>query len=341
MRFLLGAAIAIVALATASAQAARPFELGAQTLYNADGSGKLFANGSNTTWERCNPDLSVCEAAGTTREISTQGAPDGTVFKLQGNATGAVWHGNLSIVAPPSVQGVLSANELVTPVPTGWQGGWDGSFDQTQLAVCETPAGEDCTSISDRKYVGGCEGGGAVLDLSLVGRYLRIADRRMGPGTIETLDAYTSPFGHPIMPAEGDTAVAIVGQIGPATHERTATCGPKPLVEAWISSSGVAKVLCAFGCQATLAAGHAGRTVRATLQVPATGLPPLPGTSSAPEPSGSTLALSPAALKRLGGGRTRFAVEVGGQVFAGTSVKLPSPKHAKKHHKHKHRRGKR
>ena len=121
MRFLLGAAIAIVALATASAQAARPFELGAQTLYNADGSGKLFAVGSSTTWERCNPDLSVCEAASTTREISTQGAPDGTVFKLQGNATGAIWHGNLSIVAPPSVQGVLSANELVTPVPAGWQ----------------------------------------------------------------------------------------------------------------------------------------------------------------------------------------------------------------------------
>jgi hypothetical protein len=336
MRFFSVVAIMAVAVAPATAQAVSPVEAEMQTLYNADGSGMLFANGSNTTWERCNSDLSACESAGTTREIVTGSAPVGTIFRLQGHPTGPVWHGNLAITAPPSVQGTLSANEFVVPVLASWQGGWEGSSDQTQLSVCETPTGEGCTSITSNKYLGSCERGGAILDPSFVGRYLQVADARRGPGSAETAEAYLSPYGHPILPAQGNIAVAMIGQIGPATHAGPTPCGPKPLVEAWISSSGVAKVSCAFGCPAVLIAGHAGRTVRATLQVPATGLPSIPGTSSEQEPSGSTLAISPGVLKRLGGGRTSFAVEVGGEVFAHKTIKLASPKHGKKHHKRRH-----
>jgi hypothetical protein len=331
MRFFLAAATTIVALTPATAQARQPYEAEMQTLYNADGSGMLFANGANTTWERCNPDLSICESAGTARAISTGDAAPGTVFRLGGTPTGPVWHGNLSALSPPGVQGVLSANELVTPVPSTWQGGWEGSFDQTQLAACKTPTGEGCISISANKYVDGCPGGGAILDPSFVGDYLRIADGRFGPGAVETADAYTSPYDHEIWEPNGRTAVAMLGQIAAATHERTATCGPKPLVEAWISSSGVAKVSCVYGCEATLVAGHGGRTVRTTRPVPATG----PTPSKELEPSGYTLAASSGALKRLGGGRTNFAVEVGGQIFARKSVKLPSPDHHK-HHQHRH-----
>lgn len=336
MGLLLAAAITVLTTTAAPAAALQPYEAEMQTLYNADGTGKLFANGAITSWEKCNGDLSACGSAGTTREISTADAPAGTVFRLQNTPTGPVWHGNLSIVAPPTVQGNFSANELVTPVPASWQGGWEGSGDLTQLAVCQTPTGEGCTSISDHKYVEGCPGGGAALDPSFAGEYLRIADMRIGPGAVDTMEAYGSPFGHPILPAQGNTAVAIVGQIAPATHERTATCGPKPQVEAWISSLGVAKVSCPFGCAATLIAGHAGRTARATLQVPGTGRPFGVGAPQEPQSSGATLTIPTSPLKRLGGGRTNFAVEVGGQIFARQSLKLPAAKHAKKHHRRHH-----
>lgn len=338
MRFLLATAIAVVALVPATAQAVSPLDVGMQTLYNADGSGRLFATGGSQTWERCNADLSVCEAAGSGIEIGTGTAPDGSVFRLAGNGPGPVWHGNLRIGAPPTVQGTLSANELVTPVRAAWLGGWEGSGDQTQLAVCQTPTGEGCTSISDPKYLEGCPSGGAVLDPSFAGEYLRIADLRFGPGAVDTLEAYTSPFGRPILPAQGNIAVAIVGQIAPATHERTATCGPKPQVEAWISSRGVAKVSCAFGCAATLIAGHAGRAIRTTLQVPGTGKPLGIGAPQEPQSSGSTLAIASAVLKGLGGGRTNFAVEVGGQIFARESIVLPAAKKPAKHRKHKKHR---
>jgi hypothetical protein len=329
-------ALTIAALLPAAAAAYTP---GMQPLLNADGSGMLFATTGGTgpfTWEQCTVGQSICSVAGTGRDFSFANAPDGTVFRPAGGSpaeVSPVWHGNLSIAAPPSISGKLRADELVIPVLAGWQGGWEGDFDQTQLAVCATPTGEGCTSISDHKYPGGCERGGAVLDPSFAGRYLRVADRKLGPGTVETLEADGSPYGHPIWPAEGDTAVAVVGQIGRAVDGRKQRCGPKPLVEAWISSRGVAKVSCAFGCQATLYAGHAGRNVWATLRVPATGLPPLLGPPTQPEPSGSTLAVAAGALRRLGGGQTRFAVEVGGQIFAGKRIDLPSPKHGGKHHK--------
>jgi hypothetical protein len=338
---LVGLLITVLALTIGAlpASAAAAFTPGMQPLLNSDGTGRLFATAGGTgpfTWDQCAVDQSTCSVAGTGQDFSFADAPDGTVFRPAGGSpaeVSPVWHGNLTISAPPSIAGRLRANQLVIPVLAGWQGGWEGDIDQTQLAVCATPAGEGCTSISDHKYPAGCDHGGAVLDPSFVGRYLRVADRKLGPGTVETLEADGSPYGHPIWPAEGDTAVAVVGRIGRAVGGRTQTCGPKPLVEAWISSRGVAKVSCAFGCLATLYAGHAGNNAWASLRVPATGLPPLLGQPAQPEPSGSTLAVSPGELRRLDGGQTRFAVEVGGQIFARKRIELPSPKHNRQHHK--------
>jgi hypothetical protein len=340
--FLMAVAVTVIAAMPGMAAAfGNPLEEGMQTLYNPDGSGRLFAGGGytakgalSTTWERCKEDLSACEVVGT-QDISTGSAPAGTVFRLQGAASGPTWHGNLSVLAPPSVQGVLSADELVTPVPARWQGGWEGSSDATQLAACRTATGEDCVSISDPAYVDGCGSSHqeVLLDPSFVGDYLRVADTRDGPGSVSSLIAYTSPYGHPIWPAAGDTAVAMVGQIGPATHPRAATCGPSPLVEAWISSRGVAKVSCPLGCAAVLVGRHGRRTSRSVLQIPSSGAVSPPRTSGT-EPSGSTLKLSRGALKWLGRGPADFTVEVGGQAFAEKTVTpAPRPKHR---HRHRH-----
>jgi hypothetical protein len=117
-------------------------------------------------------------------------------------------------------------------VPATWSGGWEGDFDQTQLAVCETSGGKRCISITEPKYVDGCRHHAAVLDSAFAGKYLRIADRRYGPGTVFTLEAATSPFGHPIWKANRSTSVAILGRIKQATRPRSAECGPPPLSEA-------------------------------------------------------------------------------------------------------------
>jgi hypothetical protein len=299
-----------------------------QALLNADGSAKLFANdpAESFSWEACDVSLTTCSPAGTGRELNVAGAPDGTIFKLNETRTGysPVWHGDLKILAPPSVTGELRAGEVVTPVPATWQGGWEGDYDQTQLAACATPAGEGCTSITDTKYVGGCANGGAVIDPSFGGDYLRVADEREGPGTATTLEATLSPYGHPIWPAQGNTAVAIAGQIGPALRTSSPSCGPEALVEAWISSSGVAKVSCALGCEATLVARHGHRAIHKARLVAATGLPGFLTKPNEVKPSGTSLRLPHGLLKRLGSGHAKFAVEVGGERFASRSVNLAS-----------------
>jgi hypothetical protein len=320
--------LAIGALLPAAAAALTP---GMQPLLNADGTGRLFATAGGTesfTWEQCAVDQSGCSVVGTGRDFSFGNAPASTVFRLAGGTPGEVspiWHGNLTIAAPPSIAGKLRANELVTPVPATWLGGWEGDLDQTQLAACATPAGEGCVSLTDPKYVGGCERGGAVLDPSFAGNYLRVADRRLGPGTVETLEAAISPYGHPIWPAAGNTAVAMVGQIGPATHRRSSSCGAPRQVEAWISSTGIAKVSCALGCEATLVGSHGKRRVHGALTVPSSGAPKVAQPGTDPPPS-ATLRLPPGKLKRLGAGKARFVVEVGGATLASRKLTLPDPK---------------
>jgi len=313
-----------------------------QALLNSDGTGMLVANAGGElsfSWEECDVGLSLCRPVGIGREFTFGDSPDGTVFKLVGGEGGVspVWHGNLKILTPPSIEGTLRANELVTPVRATWEGGWDGDFDATQLAACETPTGEGCRSITATKYVEGCANGAAYLDPTFVGDYLRVADSMEGPGTVTTLEAWGSPYDHPIWPADGNTAVAMVGRIGPPTHGWTATCGPPPLpvkagpspsepvkprvAKGSISRAGVASVRCSPGCRAVMIARRAGRGARVA--------------STLPSPSGNALAsrslrLREADIRKLGPGRVHLVLQVNGKKVAERTVTFLAPKKPQK-----------
>ena len=277
-----------------------------QPLLNADGSGRLFVNteGSEWSWEACSPSLTGCTPFASGWDISTGNAAPETVFRVAGRGIeglSPVWHGNLSIAAPPSVEGRVRANELVTPVLASWRGGWDGDFDQTQLAACTTPAGERCTALTEPKYPYGCRNEAAVIDPAFTGDYLRIADERYGPGTIFTLEA-RFPFGHEVWQPSGSIAVAMLGQIKPATGPRIAQCGPDPLIEASISKEGIARVECKLGCRAVLLAKHGSRRARVIRWIPQG--------FSAHTQDPKKMRLSQKDLKRLGPGAALMIVKV-------------------------------
>ena len=292
-----------------------------QPLLNNDGSGKLFVNtppgpfSPDWSWDACTPDLSSCQPFAIGGEIGTGNAPANTVFRVSmGSASGLspIWHGNLGITAPPSVEGEVRANELVTPHLATWVGGWDGDFDRTQLAVCATPAGKRCMSITAPKYVQGCRNEATVIDPAFTGKYLRIADMRFAPGTSFTLEAAISPYGHAVWQENGGTATAIVGRIQRATGPRKVRCGPPPLIQASISVRGIASIACGFDCRAVLIARQGADTAQSVRRVGGT----LRG-------GGATeLGLSAKALKRLGPGRTHLIVQVNGKRAAQRTVVL-------------------
>jgi hypothetical protein len=217
----------------------------------------------------------------------------------------------------------VRANELVTTTPATWSGGWNGDFDQTQLAACATPTGEGCLSLTEPKYVRGCRHEGTVLDPAFTGKYLRIADRRYGPGTIFTLEAAVSPFGHAIWKASGSTSVAMLGRIKQATGPRSAKCGPPPLIEASISSEGVATIGCGLGCRAVLIAKRGKVRARATRKV----FPTRPLGSERP----LRLKLSPRALVHLGPGRVHMTVKIDGRQAATRTVLLSPTQNGHSH----------
>jgi hypothetical protein len=322
-RRIVGAVVATLAVATVLVPQASAAEAQMQALYNSDGSGKLFANGALEpfAWEQCDLALSTCAAVGGTgRELSVGGAPDSTIFRLSSGAQTSLsptWHGTLSVAAPPSVEGTLRAGEIVTPVLATWQGGWDGSVDQTQLAACQTPTGENCTSLTDPKYVMGLPHGAVLLDQSFAGDYLRVADRGLGPDPVETADAYSSPYGHPVWPADGTTAVAVVGQIaasqtGPPSPEPSS---PEPArrIKGSISARGVATAHCNVSCRTLLLVRRGRHTARVISVVKPTGA----------AMGVAKLRLARADLERLGTGRAHFVLEVDGKPVADKTILLP------------------
>ena len=228
-----------------------------------------------------------------------------------------VWQGNLTLATPPSIAGRLRVDELVIPVPGELAGRMGRRLDQTQWSGRLRDPDRGRLRLAHRPQVRRRlrtrrHGARSVLCRRVS------AGRRSGagPGPSPPLDAAVSPYGHPLWPAEGNTAVALVGRIGRG-HRRAVRepCGPKPQVEAWISSRGVAKVSCPFGCEATLVAGQAGEQRPETLRVPST------GATEDPDPRGSTHPTRPggpprryhrAKLRRLGAGRGALVVEVGG-----------------------------
>lgn len=237
-------------------------EVSMQALLNDDGSGRLFANtgGDSMPWESCSPDLTDCVPFGSGREITTAGAPPDRVFRVGiGGSAGRspLWRGNVASLGPPSVRGAIRANELVTPIPGQWSGGWEGEPDFMQLSACPTASGENCVTLTHSHFPGRCAEESAVLDPAFVGDYLRVADLRAGAGPHYMLMyAVGSPFGLDLWVPGPRLSAAIVGRIAPATGPRTATCGPPPLNSASISKTGVATVECGLGCRAELIARY-------------------------------------------------------------------------------------
>jgi hypothetical protein len=236
-----------------------------QALLNDDGSGRLFVNtgtGEPWTWEDCSPDLTSCGPFGTGREITTAGASPEAVFRVSGNAAAGlapgvspVWHGDIASVGAPSVSGVVRANELIVPVAGQWSGGWENEPDFMQLSACAKPTGENCVTLTNSHYVGGCANEAAVLDPAFVGDFLRVTDRRDGPGPHFVLAyAVGSPYGLDMLAQGPRISADIVGRIAPAVGPRTADCGPPPLNSVSISREGVATIECGLGCHVVLMA---------------------------------------------------------------------------------------
>jgi hypothetical protein len=167
-------------------------------------------------------------------------------------------------------------------------------------------------SITEPKYIRGCRHEATVIDPVFIGKYLRVADMRFGPGTFFTLEAAVSPYGHAVWQENGRTATAIVGRIQRATGPREARCGPPPLIQASISAQGVGSIRCGFDCHAELIARQGADTARSVRKIG--------GTLSG---GGATkLGLSAKALKRLGPGRTHLIVRVNGKRAAQRTVVL-------------------
>lgn len=292
-----------------------------QALLNADGSGFLGINTPREpmTWEACSPTLSNCTPFGFGGRLNTNGANPETVFRVTGGdgSTGLspVWHGNVESLSSPSVNGSVRSNELVTPTPGEWQGGWEGEGDFLQLAACGTRQGTNCITLTDDHYRSSCPESSAVLDPAFVGEYLRVADQRRGAGPHYVLRyASKSPYGARggIWEASPITSVAMVGRIAAATGPRGNKCGFPPLNHVSISKKGVAAVECGLGCRAALIAKRGRQSVRVVRKAARW------RTFGHP----MTLRLSRQSLAHLGQGRARFIVEIDGRRVARRTVRL-------------------
>ncbi len=294
-----------------------------QTLLNVDGSGRIFVNnGSTPTWMICAPSRSNCSPFATGDDISTNGAPPNVVFRAETHAleepewVTPTWFGNVTSVGPPSVSGRIKANELVTPVPGRWWGGWSTDGDAMQLAACENPSGDGCVTLTERTYPASCPNEAVVIDPTFVGWYLRVADQRLPADTAFTFEAATTPYGGEVWPQSVTVSTTIVGRIGPPAQRRTAQCGPPPLIRAAISASALAHVKCGLGCKATLIAKRGGRAVRRSRNLRPF---PLASARGVPVPK---LALPSKALSSLGPGRARVVLQVNGKRVARRTVVL-------------------
>ncbi|HEX3874677.1 MAG TPA: hypothetical protein VHW26_11065 [Solirubrobacteraceae bacterium] len=320
---------------------------------NADGTGTLSAStptqpaAETWSWEACAADGTSCVPFATGATITTNGAGPNTVFEATASdgptAASPVWAGSLTSISPPSVSGALRANALVTPNPGGWTGGWPDDYHQTQLAACTDPQGTQCITLTDTHFAGGCVGGAAVIDPAFAGRYLRVADHIVGPNELIADYALSSPYGSAIWAAGPRTSVAVLGVIAPATGPPTASCavpydgaaGPpvttpgtpppaaspapapappssarrQPSATAALSATGGAVVHATAKCAVTLEASHGRHHVHVTHTVAAS--------------KTVDIRIPPARLRRLGSGRTVFAVLVNGIRRTTRVVEIP------------------
>ena len=205
-----------------------------QALLETDGQGRLYLDSQGVwSWWAC-PEGTECSPFGTGQDISTGSSVSGTVFLAsepltQETAVSPIWQGNVKLATPPSVNGEITANSLVTAVSATWSGGWSGDFNRLTLAACETPTGSDCTALTDWEFDSACGSGSAVIDPAFAGYYLAVMDRLYGPGTVFAGVGLVSPY-HPTSLESGATvATAVLSQIAPATGPPEASCGVPPL----------------------------------------------------------------------------------------------------------------
>jgi hypothetical protein len=287
-----------------------------QALISPNGSGRLFVNygAPPWVWEACTPDHRSCEPAGRGREIETKGAPPGTVFQVRShNAAGLSpeWRGRLTPVRKPAVDGIIRANEFVSPIPGQWAGGWRDEFSELQLSACATAAGQDCTTLTDSHYVRSCDTDASfALGEEFVGAYFRVANRRVGASPpIGPAFAVTSPHGGEVWGQTRNTSVAVLGQIAAPTQAYSGECGPPPPGNAVIDAQGHALVDCQGGCRAALVASRRGHQVQVSRTLP---------------PRSALLVTPPAELRlasrtiqtRLGAGKVRFVAKINGKTAA-------------------------
>jgi hypothetical protein len=272
-------ALAIGLLAAAGAVAA-PSDGGSdgikmQALLDGDGTGRLFVNNTDGPWhwESCTPELTDCRPMKGGRELSTRGVQAPAVFRVKSAGLAGVspeWRGRVTQIAPPSVKGIIRADEFVSPMPGKWARGWEDEYSELQLSACTTADGEGCTSLTHTHYVRRDCSRTASLSASFVipaefaGQYLRVAERRLGAGPIiRALYALNSPYGYAAWHQNSVTSAAIVGRIAPPAKEFSGECGPPVPSEGSISQRGLGFVRCSEACRATLTVGRAGRMVRA------------------------------------------------------------------------------
>jgi hypothetical protein len=298
-----------------------------QALLNPDGSGRLFVNdGNEPEWQACAPDLSSCTPFATGGDITTDGAPPGTVFRADATSFSPLWQGDVRSLGPPSVTGAVRANQLVVPVPGEWQGGWADDYDLMQLSACTTPAADDCLALTPNWRQKECQQGAALLDPALTGRYLRVVNRRYAADTAFLLIGYPA-YSHEGAVAGGPTtSVAIVDRIARATGPppKAVKCGGPALNRAVISESGIATVRCALGCRAVLVAERGTKIARVARRLPRRTMPGYPVRSAAAAPT-RLLYLSPRMRDRLGPGRLRLRVKIDGLQAARRIARISRP----------------
>jgi hypothetical protein len=300
-----------------------------QAVLDPGGGGRMIVNSQTNppdetwSWEACTTDLATCTPFAQGRIVETAGAPVPSVFRAVSSrgatALSPRWDGQVESVSSPSAMGTPQANELVVPIPGRWRGGWEGDVDWTQLAACEGPRDEGCTTLTDRHYVGGCPNGAAVIDPMFTGMYLRVADRRIPAHTLELAYGVSSPYGPDIWAAGPTVSVSVLGRIRAATGPPASGCGPSPLVRASISKKGVATVRCGLACLATLVARQGRRMAKMSRR-----LAGQPGNRrNVPAPR---LRLPKRKLARFHPGRIHMALMVNGKRFAARTLLLRSPK---------------
>jgi hypothetical protein len=311
----IAAAILLLVLGLGALEAGASGRLPFQVLLNGDGSGHIFMNdGSSPSWKVCRPDLTDCTpfASG---NLTTYGAPAGSVFWAGGELVTPLWKGNLRSVGPPAVQGKVRGNEVVTPVAGQWEGGWETDYDDLSLSICKTASDKRCFQVNHEEPRGRLCGPdeAMLIDPAFAGRYLRVVDHRYGKGTVFAGVGHPPYYPLEIEPS-ATVAVAIVGRIAPAIGPPKMDCGPPPLFDASITDDGSARVNCTLiGCRAALTARCHGRSARAERKLPASR--PY-GTASA------TLRLRPSSIERLVGCRARETISINGRVIAHRSVHL-------------------